>query len=138
MGWVAAAVAVVGVAFQASSHSQAKKQEGYDRESSLTRQRQKEVATIREKRRLLRDTRIKEADLRVSAEHSNVQGSSSESQALSSVRTQLIDNLGFMAGSAKRSDRISHFEQKSSDAAARSKIFSQLGNTAFSAAGAMA
>ena len=137
MGWAAAAVAVVGVAFQGASHNQAKKKERNQREASLTNERQKDVTTIREKRRLLRETRIREADIRVSAEHSNVKGSSSESQALSNVRTQLVDNLGFMSGSNDRADRISHFNQKAADADARSKIFGNLGNTAFSAAGSM-
>ena len=134
MGFAAAA-AVVGVAFKAKSHSEAKKSDKFSRLSKEAQGRQDDVESLRARRKQLRESRIREANIAVSAESSGVQGSSVSNQALGSVRNQLVNNLGFMAGSSARGEKITELNQKAADASSRSRVFSQLGSTAFAVSG---
>ena len=94
-----------------------------------------------ERRRLVREERVKRARILQASENSGVAGGSGEAGATSSLGTNLSSNLNFNSGAIDRGEQLSIFQQNSIVAQSKSALYSTLGNTAssiFSAAGGIA
>lgn len=99
MAEVAAVAAVIGAGV---SVAQSRQQRKVAKEEKL----QARAETIREKRRQIREARVRRAIVANTAPQIGAEGSSAASQATSSVQTQLGTNLSFLDQSFARSEKI--------------------------------
>jgi hypothetical protein len=93
-----------------------------------------------ERRRSVREERVRRARILQSSENTGTTGSSGETGGIASLSTGLSSNLGANAGAINRSVNISNFSQQAADFSFASQqsmtdaaSFSQLGNLAMSA-----
>ena len=121
MGWSAAmlVVAVVG-ANQAheAQNAQAIATTGMANEQKKAQSEQKAIGMQKqaeERRKLVREERVRRAQIIQSSENSGTSSSSGETGAISSMGTQLGSNLGSNVGMAAAGERIGGYMQNAAD-----------------------
>lgn len=87
---------------------------------------QKATEAANERRKLVREERVRRARILQSGINTGTDGSSGEAGALGSLSTQLNSNLGFNAGTLARAGNISVFNQQAFDAGQDAAKFDQL------------
>ena len=102
---------------------------------------QNEAAAMQERRRQLREERIKRARVLAASSASGTVGSSGESGAVGSLSTTLASNLGFNKGALNTASDISLFSQNAADFMsqanklnAESQMWGQIGSLAMTGA----
>ena len=135
------AVAVAGTAYSISEQERAKgKQKEAVKEQRKARNEQKaqnEVQAAQERRKQLREERIRRAKILSTSQAVGVVGSSGEVGALGGLSTQLSSNLGANLGALNSASDISLFSQNAanfSSAADQASVNAQMGGQAASLA----
>lgn len=124
---ITAGTTVVTTAYSISQNQKAKaeqkKQQGIQRASNLAQQQE-------ERRRQIREERIKRARVLQSAENTGTAGSSGELGGIGSLATQLSNNIGANLGIIDRANQMSASAQSEASAKVNAGISSQLGQMA--------
>jgi len=107
-----AVIAAIGVAYSAYANEEAKDERADVNEMNRARQGAADAA---KRRTLVRQQRIKEAQVIAESETRGVAGGSSETAALGSVATQFAANTAFLTGQASSADAISSKLQNAAD-----------------------
>ena len=139
------AVAVAGTAYSISEQEKAKdKQKEAVREQGKIRNEQKaqnEAQAAQERRKQLREERIRRAKILSTSQAAGVTGSSGESGAIGGLSTQLSSNLGTNLGALNSASDISLFSQNAANyssaadqANANAQMAGQVSSLAFQAA----
>lgn len=144
------AAALLGVAVGATAYSMQQAENAEDAQYEAAQEQKKannatraqnEASAMQERRKQLREERIKRARVVASSQASGVASSSGEAGALGSLSTQLSSNLGFNKAALNTASDISIFNQNSADfmteankLGAESQMWGQIGSLAMSGA----
>ena len=128
MGATAAvAVAVVG---GAAAHEESRKAASQAKEGRKLARRGEAAAENENIRQQIREERVKRAQLMAAAESSGASGASSESGALSAMRSTVGSNIAFSKGQTTTADLVSKSMQQSANSATRSQNIQGVTNLA--------
>lgn len=144
------AAALLGVAVGATAYSMQQAENAEDAQYEAAQEQKKannatraqnEASAMQERRKQLREERIKRARVVASSQASGVASSSGEAGALGSLSTQLSSNLGFNKAALNTASDISIFNQNSADfmteankLGAESQMWGQVASLGFKAA----
>jgi len=126
---------------QADQKKAQKKALAADQEARASQQKQQDLESARERRRVLRQARIQRATVIQAGENQGVAGSSAVAGAISSIGSQTGSNLSFLDQSAQNTANTNAAlagQSRALGAADAGAGLSQLGGTIFSNAGNIA
>ena len=126
--------AAVGTAVSIDEQNKAQAQAKKARRAS---QRINELKEQRTRRQTIREALIKQGQLENVSAQVGAVGSSSASQARSSISSQLGSNLSFLSQTGDLTEEISKRNQRQADASFRANRAGQVAGLAFKAAGAV-
>lgn len=119
MGFVAAAVAIVGTGYSISEQERAKeaaKDAANEQRKIRNEQKaQNETAAQQERRKQLREERIARSKILAASQAAGTVGSSGEAGAIGSLNTNLSANLGINKAAIESAGRVSLFSQNAAD-----------------------
>ena len=128
-GAAAIAVSVVGGAI---AHEESRKSASQAKEGRKLARRGEAAAENENIRQQIREERVKRAQLMAAAESSGASGASSESGALSAMRSTVGSNIAFSKGQTVVADAVSKSMQQAADSATRSQSIQGFTNLASS------